>query len=145
MHFIFESFFVGFYTFAIFVCIRILVTDFSILLFITGFFKHLLGYVLQIHTYYCNHGYACQRIMPLEPPVNKTRYIKNYGQIIGESIMEGFVFIMIGIMYNKYYTNVTANSVYFMIFLSGVSLHVLAEIFGIHYMFCKTQCVRIIR
>ena len=77
MYYILEAMLVGVYSLLIFITLHFPVvlgfakigrvariaesvgTNTNITLFMVGFFKHLLGYLLNIHTYYCNNGDAC--------------------------------------------------------------------------------------
>ena len=107
MHYIFESIFVGIYASLIFVLLSKSKTRFIYLLFITGFLKHLLGYILNIHTYYCNNGYACKKILTNNNNNNNNnnsviknvyKYISknNIFTLLFESILEGIVFSLLG-------------------------------------------------
>ena len=77
MNLIIEALFVGFYT-SLFGIIPI-IGNIYIYLFIIGFLKHLLGYYIGLHNYYCN---------------NDKNNINGY--IIKDSILEGICFIIIG-------------------------------------------------
>ena len=55
MNYIFESMFVGIYSCIIYVFIRNVVNNVYVLFFVTGFIKHLLGYLLNIHSLYCKY------------------------------------------------------------------------------------------
>ena len=61
MHYIFEAIFVGIYSSVIAIILSFVVYNYYYLLFLTGFIKHVGGYYLNIHTYYCNYGDACTR------------------------------------------------------------------------------------
>ena len=51
-----ESLFVGVYSLIIYLFLisYVVTTNFILLLFVTGFLKHLLGHYLKIQEYYCN-------------------------------------------------------------------------------------------
>ena len=130
-------------------------TKATILLFTTGFLKHLLGNIMQIHDYYCNNGSACLLLQLREtqntPPI---KYISQNttAMLILECIIEGIIFVilynMILYIFNqqlakqgqqfthgtKQRNNMT------IVFLIGFIMHVLSEKTGIHTYFCKTKC-----
>lgn len=90
-------------------------------LFIIGFFKHLIGYYSNIHKYYCNYYIKSDN--------------KNHDRIIIESLAEGFVFLIFGLIINII-INYKKNKIYFYLII-GFSLHIIAEILKIHKLFCK--------
>jgi uncharacterized membrane protein len=104
------------------------------ILFITGFFKHLIGYVSGIHYYYCNYNGSCDNLInPL---------------IISESILEGITFIILGFLIKEISattnTNSTINNMnidYFNIFIIGFTLHISSDFLGIHDYYCRTRCI----
>jgi hypothetical protein len=117
MYYIYESIFVGIYVLIIFFVVNYIINKIInkstnlvtkknkiyFILFITGFLKHLFGYILNIHTYYCNYGFACK---------NNNKNDKNFisvktNYLFLESIIEGIIFvpfyiILKNIFYNKY-------------------------------------------
>lgn len=122
---IIEALIVGFYSCIIFIIINsITLNKLSIYkeLFIIGFFKHLIGYYSNIHKYYCNY-------------YNNRKKISNNNRIITESFIEGFVFLLIGIIINLI-VNYNKNKIYFY-FSIGFILHIMAEFSGIHHYFCN--------
>ncbi len=139
MNYIFESIIVGIYSLILFLLlvnipISISINNTTVLIFITGFTKHLLGYLLKIHDYYCNYGYACS-IITQKP--KKYEYKSVNKNIIIESILEGLLFIL---FYNilRHVCNIKNNLLN--IFIIGVLLHIFAEKLGIHTLFCKNTC-----
>lgn len=108
----------------------------STFLFVHGFLKHLLGYILQIHTYYCNNGLACSK---------KSNTSNNYVasesllELFIESMCEGLLFLIVGSTFyavSPYLRNHKIVS----IFLVGFFLHIAFEITGIHKLFCGYRC-----
>lgn len=87
-------------------------------IFITEFFKHLLGYFLYIHNYYC-----------------KCNIVNNY--ILIESLLEGFIFLLLAFII---LSNIDIENKFILIFLLGFIIHIIAEIIGIHTFYCKTFC-----
>jgi ascorbate-specific PTS system EIIC-type component UlaA len=132
MHFVFESLFVGIYSMIIFVTLKYF--KLNNVLFLTGFMKHFLGNILQLHTYYCNYGDSCIENRQLNQQSNTTITI-----LIAESILEGIMFVIIGSMFNNINRNITEIQ---QIFLIGILLHNLAEIIGVHKFFCNNRCIK---
>jgi hypothetical protein len=161
VNYVIESVAVGLYSLFIFYILSQTTTINSktkatILLFTTGFLKHLLGNILQIHDYYCNHGYACSflqlRENQTESPI---KYISQNttAMLILECIIEGIIFVilynMILYIFNQQLVKQSQQSAnkqsqtrnnMTIVFLIGFILHVLSEKTGIHTYFCKTRC-----
>jgi len=161
VNYVIESVAVGLYSLFIFYVLSQTTTINSktkatILLFTTGFLKHLLGNILQIHDYYCNHGSACSFLQLRE---NQTEsHIKYISQnttamLILECIIEGIIFVilynMILYIFNQQLAKQSQQSAnkqsqtrnnMTIVFLIGFILHVLSEKTGIHTYFCKTRC-----
>ena len=122
----YESIFVGLYVLILYKFLRLFqIRNIYVFLFVLGFIKHFISYLLNIHTYYCKYGNACKKYM-----LNEKK--KDY--IIVESIGEGILFIIVGQLI--FYMNKELA-----MFLIGFSLHFLFEIFGLHDVFCLTRCV----
>jgi len=102
--------------------------------------KHLLGWVLGLHTYYCKHGDACKKYISGSNTIRRfsNKYIPKYLQIYVESIIEGILFLILGILFNK----LIITNKYTIVFMIGITLHILFEIFGVHDNFCTYQCKR---
>jgi membrane protein insertase Oxa1/YidC/SpoIIIJ len=160
VNYVIESVAVGLYSLFIFYILSQTTTINSktkatILLFTTGFLKHLLGNILQIHDYYCNHGSACYflqlRENQTESPI---KYISQNttAMLILECIIEGIIFVilynMILYIFNQQLAKQGQQSTHgtkqrnnmTIVFLIGFILHVLSEKTGIHTYFCKTRC-----
>lgn len=125
MHYILEALLVGIYTATISTVLLFSNIDihvhipksYNLFLFIVGFLKHFLAYYLNIHNYYCHI------------PPNKTAPISN---LVLESLMEGFSFIVIGYLMSFYLVPYLASS----FFVIGFTLHIIAELTGVHAWFC---------
>ena len=120
-----ESLFVGIYVCVIFFFTSYVVSsNFVLLLFVVGFLKHFLGYYLKIQDYYCN---SC---------VKGSKSQVSTRNLIIESILEGGVFIILGLL-----LKVFIESRWILMFLLGFLLHMIAEFTGVHKYFCKNRCV----
>ena len=122
-----ESLFIGFYSCFIYFIVHM--NLFPLTLFIVGFLKHLLGYFIGLHSYYCKNGSACKKYNKrgaIVPPLTI---------LIGESIFEGAFYVCIGLLLTLFLSNP-----YIIIFLIGVILHETSEALNIHDNFCKIKC-----
>jgi len=128
---LYESLFVGTYTMVIFLIIQtfsfIHVSE-RYILFITGFAKHFLGAVTGLESYYCNYK------VPKTNLYSKTRNIQ---QVTGESIIEGILFLVINELLTKIKIDIINKNIYAKVFIIGMTLHILFEIFKIHQLFCR--------
>jgi hypothetical protein len=128
---IYESLFVGLYCLFIY----IMFSNFNLnlnkhcFLFLFGFLKHYLSYYFGIHDYYCNNGYACNKC-------SRNKKISDIEYLLFDSILEGFLFVIVG----SYILNCFTNK-YLAFFVIGVFLHLFAELFYIHKFFCKNRCI----
>ena len=129
MNYFIEAIFVGVYSSIIRIILGVLFNpSLYTLLFVTGFFKHFIGNLSGIHNYYCKYG--CKR--------NDTAIYTGTMQpmqLFIESILEGIAFLSFGIVINRYLKHTISN-----VFLTGVLLHIISEILGIHEIFCKMNC-----
>ena len=139
MYYIFESIFVGIYSGVIAIILSFAIHNYYYLLFLTGFIKHVGGYYLNIHTYYCNHGDACMRMRNGNNNNNVLISKNKPTQLIFESIIEGLAYIVGGVICSFLIPNI-----YVSIFIVGIAMHILAELLGIHRFFCKNRCVKLI-
>lgn len=141
MYYIFESILVGMYSLLIYVSFHFVKVNANIKIFIVGFIKHLLGYLLNIHTYYCNNGYACLKYQK-QLQMNNHQGGKvakiSITSLLVESGFEGCLFVMLNIFLLKF----KLKNNYIRIFLLGVMLHIIFEFLQLHIYFCK-RCVRI--
>ena len=63
MNYIIEAILVGSYTCLIYMIFSRFIKNFFLLLLVVGFFKHLLASSLELHTWYCNNGEACLKVL----------------------------------------------------------------------------------
>ena len=145
MKFLIESVFVGIYTLIIYFILKNIFfknhNSNYVLLFITGFLKHFMGWGLGLQSYYCKYGNACNKNNSNSKRIfsfsNKNKNFSGGFQICIESILEGFVFLLVGILF---YPIIKMRYDYIFVFLIGFGLHVLFELFGIHKYFCLYEC-----
>jgi len=120
-----ESLFVGVYCCLIYFFVSFAVSsNFALLLFVVGFLKHFLGYYLKIQDFYCA---TC---------VKGSKSYTTKQILLGESILEGVVFIILGFLLGVFIENRGV-----LMFLLGFLLHMIAEFTGVHKYFCKNRCV----
>lgn len=131
MIYIIESLFVGFYCLSLYILLKQFNINNYYFLFIFGFLKHYLSYFLGVHDYYCNNGYACNGCGK-----DKLPKISNVKYLLLDSVLEGFLFIIVGHYIFKCFENK-----YLGFFVIGVFLHLFAELFFIHTFFCKHRCI----
>ena len=131
MNYIVESLFVGLYTCIIYLIVVPFIKNLYILLLVVGFFKHLLGYFFKIHTWYCNNGATCLKIL-------NTNYdykaIPTY--LIRDSMYDAIMFLIIGSILLRKINNIT------LFFVIGVLLHIISEHLLVHKYFCETSCIK---
>lgn len=145
MHYIYESTIVGMYSLLIYICFDF-GSNTNIKLFMVGFIKHLLGYILNIHTYYCNNGYACLKYQKQiqSRKINNSNIISdskkiaktNIPALFIESGFEGCLFVF----FNIFLLKLKIKNTYTRIFILGVILHLVFEFLQLHMYFCK-RCV----
>jgi hypothetical protein len=130
MHFIFESLLVGIYVAILNEILVNFIDNYFVLLFVLGFLKHYLGYEFSFHTFFCNYGYACQR-------VDSQHMVARIDMktLLLECFMEGGVFIILG-----YFLLLVSKYRLLIAFFIGIISHNGAELFGIHKNFCN-RCV----
>lgn len=119
-----ESLFVGVYSCAIYFFVSYILSGFTWSLFVVGFLKHFLGHYLKIQDYYCN---SC---------VKNSKSQVTTRDLFIESILEGGVFVILGLLLKFFITNR-----FLLVFLLGFLLHIFAEFVGVHRYFCKNRCV----
>jgi hypothetical protein len=133
MIYILEALFVGLYCLILYMILKNLKINNYYFLFIFGFLKHYLSFYFGIHDYYCNNGYACSNNNNNNNKLSKKSDTK---YLLFDSILEGFLFIIVG----HYILNCFANK-YLGFFVIGVFLHLFAELFLVHTYFCKYRCI----
>ena len=119
MNYIIESLFVGVYCVIIYLFLKDISLPFYILLFVSGFIKHLFGYILGFQQYYCNCIYFNNSLLLL----------------LFECILEAFLFLFIG----HYLSYIIKNKIY-LFFIIGMFLHIFVELIDGHSFFCKYKC-----
>ena len=90
MNYIFESVLVGLYTCLIYMIFSPFIKNLYLLLLVVGFFKHFLGSGFGIHTWYCNNGEACLKVLSQDQ-----NYSANTLYLIRESIYESLMFLFL--------------------------------------------------
>ena len=135
MHYVYESIYIGIYTTILYICLTYFITNIPLLLVALGFIKHLLGYILGLHNYYCNHGYQCKKIHT----TNKLRYVSSYNNLFIESLLEGIYFLIFGYWLFMIIKNVYLKIIF--VFFFGTITHIVSELLEIHKYFCKTNCI----
>jgi hypothetical protein len=137
MIYILEALFVGLYCLILYMILKNLKINNYYFLFIFGFLKHYLSFYFGIHDYYCNNGYACSNNNNNNNNNNNKLSKKSDTKyLLFDSILEGFLFIIVG----HYILNCFANK-YLGFFVIGVFLHLFAELFLVHTYFCKYRCI----
>ena len=133
MNYIIESIFVGMYACIIYLLFSPFIKNFYIRLLVCGFFKHFLGSIIGIWTWYCNNGDACVKVLRQDQ-----QYKSNTLHLISESIYEAFIFLIVGAMLSF----VVKKRIY-LFFIMGIILHMMGEYSGIHKKFCRNTCDKI--
>ena len=116
-----ESVFVGIYCLLLYL---IIVPVNYYTWFVLGFIKHYLSYQVGIQDEYCRHSYACG----LRNVHASDRYL------ILDSLLEGVVFMIIGIIVNNTDDKLVS------VATLGMTTHLLFEFIGAHHYFCQTRC-----
>jgi hypothetical protein len=144
MHILLEALFVGLYSAILFRILLLFIQNKYVLLFSLGFLKHFISYYLNIQTYYCNNGLACNKILDK----NET-YVATKTYLFGESILEGFWFLFTSLLiFNvihllhmfKFIKNEKTIPT-LVVFTVGVLTHILVELLNLRAYFCKHNCV----
>ena len=132
-----ESVLVGIYSSIVYLVASRLYTGGYMVFFITGFLKHLFGYLTTLHTWYCNYGYACYNISHPAYAVysNNPTYAIYSNYLVVECIIEGALFLGIGSTLSTFIRDPIIIS-----FITGVGLHLLFEALYLHRMFCVSRC-----
>lgn len=118
---ILEAIFVGFYTMVFVILSTQFIQNTFFSLFVAGFLKHYCGYYFGIHDLYCRLYERGRR--------------SNGRHLFAESLAEGLVFAGAGEIFGQITNNPAEIG-----FLVGSSLHIIAEIVGIHKYYL-TKCV----
>jgi len=134
MNIFIESLFVAYFVailFIIYDSIFFYFNNIYLKLFIIGFFKHLIGYYSGIESYYCKIHYNNNN--------NNNKIIVKSGRIISESIIEGFIFIYIGLLIRI----IINKNNYILGLMIGFTIHIIFEYLNLHKIFIKNNCVTI--
>ena len=134
MNYIIESLFVGLYTCIIYLIFSPFIKNFSLLLLVCGFFKHILGFIFGIHEWYCNNGDAC---LQRQKTNNHLNFSASSKYVLRDSINEAFIFVVVGSLLHF----LIENELY-LFFIMGVILHISSEKNGIHNYFCRQSCIK---
>jgi len=132
MNYIIESLLVGIYTCIIYLLFSSFIKNLYLLLLVVGVFKHLFGSSIGLHTWYCNNGETCLKLLD-----KSQTYIANTLYIISDSIYESIVFLILGFILSYILTNM------YLFFAIGIILHILSEKLGVHKNFCRSSCDKI--
>ncbi len=136
MNYFIESIIVGIYCCVIYIIINKLIikqlNNLYLILFLSGLIKHLFGYLLNIHTLYCNYGFACNNF---KNPIKKHAFYSS--NLILESLIEGLLFLSLGFIIISIDKNINK---LLLVFIIGILLHIISEKIGIHHLFCKLRC-----
>jgi len=137
MNYIVESILVGVYTFLMYIVFSPFIKNFYVLLLVVGFMKHFLGSSIGLHTWYCNNGEACLKLLHEEFSRSPNKYVANTIYLIRDSVYEAIIFIIIGTILSYKLTKG------YLFFTIGLLLHILSEKLLIHKSFCKKTCDKI--
>lgn len=118
-----EAFIIGVISLFLYLLLNLIVDNLIIQLFLLGFFKHYLSYVIGLQSFYCKFK------------LNNNRYQSKPDNIIFESILEGLIFVYLGLLLTKIITNK-----FILIFTLGFIIHIIAEFYGVHEIFLKYNC-----
>ena len=129
MNYILEAILVGIYEVILYLIFSLFIKNLYILLLVVGFFKHFLGHIIGIQTWYCNNGQAC--LNSLKPG---QLYVANTLHLLRSSVGEAFAHLFLGFLLSDFLSRA------YLFFALGVILHIAAENLGIHNKFCKKNC-----
>jgi hypothetical protein len=99
-------------------------------LWLGGFCKHFLGYLLGLHTWFCREaGFDVATANPIG--------------LIGESMVEGAVTGVIGLslMWLANVEKPSSGALFLIGFITGVTLHLLVALSGLHDRFVADRCL----
>jgi len=123
MYYWVESIVVGIYCTLLYSILSLFSLSSYVLLFLLGFSKHLFGYFLGLHSYFCK------------------KYKKHsiFDPVLCQSILEGFYFMIVGIIV-FYFIELYLSKI-IIIFIFGMVTHLLSEWIGLHSSFVNSNCV----
>jgi len=135
MHYFFEAIFVAFYITVLYLLLLPLkIKNILIFFFLLGFLKHFLAYFLQIHSYYCNYGFQCNR-----DNITGLSRMAVFDNVVSQSILEGLSFLLIG-PFVFFFLQSQKMKILF-VFVLGFLTHIFSEWIGLHSYFCHTNCI----
>jgi hypothetical protein len=143
MYYLLEALLVGFYTFVLYLFFSVIIKNLYLLLLVVGFSKHLLGYFLGLHTWYCNYGEACISVSDSDNSRSNSRKMTATStHLLRDSLIESLMFLVLGTILSNFLTNSLTNMRQPILFVSiGILLHILAEKTMIHKNFCVANCI----
>ena len=119
--------------------------------FATGFAKHFMGFVFKLHSYYCLNcnghncnghncnGHTCNSSKNPKNPNMKIVSQTTLLNLTVESCIEGLLFVLLSsILVFGFYS--LRENVGLLLFIIGFSLHIAAEVVGVHAWFCENRC-----
>ena len=122
MNLIYEQLFVGVYTTSVYFVVSMFGYPLYPTLFVTGFFKHLLGYYSGLHEWYCRLQGGSQLSGP---------------QILLDSVFEGMTFFALyGLV-----LSILGVSSPVIPYVLAFTVHIVAEVVGFHTFFRRHKCV----
>lgn len=122
MNLIIEALFIGLYT-SFLSLLPFRNINIYIYLFIIGFLKHLIGYYIGFHNYYCI--------------INSKKSVLISNIIFKDSIYEGICFIIIGIIIIR----LLNLNLIISLFITGFIFHIIAEYINLHKYFIDYRCI----
>jgi hypothetical protein len=132
MYLLYESLLVGAYCSILYMIIHGVFRKLSYTsFFVFGFMKHFLAGIFPIQTLYCKHGHACT--------IKSNGVINEYLLPI-ESVLEGMYFMIMGSLIMKWFPRGSFGQYISIMFCLGCMTHLLAEVVGIHRIFCTYRC-----
>ena len=136
-----ESFFVAIYSCAIFSILKYFLNlkiNIILLIFITGFFKHFIGWISGLQHLYCAsknyENISVYRQRQRQGLSNAYNFIARFVSKIIESLGEGILFVGLFLIIRS--LSLTHNN-YLIVCIIGAFLHLLFEFIGMHKIFCK--------
>ena len=122
MNLVYEQLFVGVYITLLYSLVSMLGYPLYPTLFVTGFFKHLLGYYSGIHEWYCKLN---------------GRTLLSFPPLISDSVFEGLIFF---VLYGFVLSSLGVSSPAIP-YILAFTVHIVAEVIGFHTFFLQHKCV----
>jgi hypothetical protein len=134
---ILEAIYVGIYTLILYCILSFFINNPLFLFFLLGFIKHFLGDFIQLHTFFCNYGYACTYYFGGGNSILRHISERKEITILIESILEGILFLFICLFL---FSILLFERKWYWIFFIGFFIHISMEKLGVHRLFCKYRC-----